>query len=93
MSSQLTQRIFGRGVFEAPSAARGIRGKNIAAIEPELICRNRRLLILFAELIINATSTHQGIQKGFVTTFNIKTYTRCKKFVNRILPKFFHYNP
>jgi hypothetical protein len=59
MSSQLTQRIFGL-LFEVSSALAEIRVKNIAATEPELICRNRRLFILFAEPVINATSKYHG---------------------------------
>jgi hypothetical protein len=52
-------------VFELSSALTGIWGKNIAATEPELICRNLRLFTLFTELVINVTSTYQGLDWFF----------------------------
>jgi len=76
MSSQLTQRMFGRGLCEAPSAAREIRGKNIAATDPEPICRNRRLFILFLELVINVTSTHQYSVTGDLQSCHCEAFEK-----------------
>jgi hypothetical protein len=59
MSSALTQRMFGPGVSCLSAPFESICGKNIAAAEPELTCRNRRLFILFTGFAMNVVSISQ----------------------------------